>query len=149
MKVFDKEIMVIPAGKTLTAIENPKCRLYECPAGGKNYKARARTRPLYVAFAKNSQFKTLYKVQDVLYVDLTDNTQIAHIANIKDAKGNEIYKDFQNRVSNYLKIFPLSKGCIKALFVIDGDNSIELKKAYSCKSTRNHHFLTLKEVFDP
>lgn len=143
MKQYDKEILCIPAGKTLPQIQ--QYWLYECPTKGRQYKRRGEMRPLYLAFRKsgaNGRLDTLYKVQDVVAIDLNDDPSIDALDNLK------IYPNIKKRISGY--VAACHPNGVKWLFILDKDNSITLPFPVefdgNTKGMSGHIELTLKEV---
>lgn len=148
MKFYEKEVMSIPAAITLSAVNDPNCALYECPseASGskKNYQyiKRGKTKTLYIAFRKRyGVVEYLYKIQDVVNIDLNDTKEISNLASfINDP-------NISNRINTYKKYFPNVSGR-KWLFIIDHSNSIKLQKPISLgKGIRNHKYHNLKDFF--
>ena len=144
MNYYDVEVLCIPAGNTIATVR--KHGIYECPTTGRQFKKRGTMRPLYVCFRErghNGRFDTLYKVQDVVAMDMNDALAVDAL----DRKG--IYTDIKNRICGYVKdVNPLGE---KFVFILDFDHSIKLPQPVEFASTRGmagHVILTLKEVLD-
>ncbi|MBR4218755.1 MAG: hypothetical protein IKR71_06890 [Bacteroidales bacterium] len=143
MKQYDKEILCIPAGNTLSLIQ--KYWLYECPTVGRQYKRRGQMRPLYLAFRKsrsNGRFDTLYKVQDVVAIDMNDNNAVNALENQKK------YPDIKNRIQGY--VAECKPTGLKWVFILDKDNSIKLPFPVefegNTKGMSGHIDIALKDV---
>ena len=59
--ISDKEVWSIPAGSTIAAIEDPECRIYECPIDYAEVEAS------YISFRGKAGGKadTVYKIKDI------------------------------------------------------------------------------------
>ena len=142
MNTYDVEVLCIPAGNTLSSVK--KHGIYECPVNGRQYKKRGMRRPLYICFRKkgnNGRFDTLYKLQDVVAMDINDKAAIEALAAQKNDPG------IANRINGYVNdIHPTGQ---KYIFILDIKNSIKLPYAVEFSSTRGmagHVILTLKEL---
>lgn len=144
MNYYDKEILSIPAGNTIKTVQ--QCFIYECPSRGK-YKARGEKHPLYVAFRHRGQhgrITDLYKIQDIIKLDLDDTSAIDAI----DSTGR--YKNFKERIEYYKKHEPNYSKELKWVFILDQDSSIKLPNPVeyegSIKGLAGTAYLTLSEV---
>ncbi len=142
MNTYDVEVLCIPAGKTLQQIR--KYGIYECPTKGRQYKRRGLMRPLYISFREgrnNGQFDFLYKVKDIIAMDMNDTEAIASLK----AKGT--FTDIDDRINGYVNaIHPNGE---KWVFILDLDESIKLPMPVQFSKTKGlmgHIKLTLKDV---
>lgn len=145
MFFYDEEILSIPAGNTIKSVN--KHALYECPITGK-YKSRGEKHPLYVAFRhskQNGRIEKLYKIQDIIMLDLDDTDAIDAI----DSTG--MYPCIKNRIEGYKLDEPNYKKGTKWVFVLDNDKSIILpypvEYAGSIQGLAGTTYLSLAEVF--
>lgn len=145
MNQYDVEVLCIPAGKTLSFVR--KHLIYECPIAGRQFKKRGLMRPLYICFREsgnNGRFDTLYKVQDVISMDMNDKLSLQELVT------NDIYPDIENRINGYVSdVHPNGD---KYVFILDKQHSIQLPLPVMFQNTRGmtgHIFLTLKEVLNP
>lgn len=112
MKHYEEEIVSIPAGNSYEAVVSSG--IYECPV---EYKRNPQN-PLFITFREKGggAMKTLYKLLDVLELDLDDEASIEKVdkqLNLKD------------RLDRYKSIGTPSKG-VKKVYVLDVDNAITL-----------------------
>ena len=142
MTTYDVEILCIPAGRTLPHIR--KYGIYECPTIGRQYKRRGLMRPLYISFREgrnNGQFDILYKVKDVIAMDMNDKSAVASLK----AKGS--YPNIEQRINGYVN--DLHPNGNKWVFILDLDESIKLPMPVQfskAKGMMGHVILTLKDV---
>lgn len=111
MKHYEEEIVSIPAGNSYEAVVSSG--IYECPVDYNTPK-----KALFMTFREKDggAMKTLYKLLDVLELDLDDEASIEKVdkqLNLKD------------RLDRYKSIGTPSKG-VKKVYVLDVDNAITL-----------------------
>lgn len=111
MKHYEEEIVSIPAGNSYEAVVSSG--IYECPV---DYNTPQKT--LFMTFREKDggAMRTLYKLLDVLELDLDDEASIEKVdkqLNLKD------------RLDRYKSIGTPSKG-VKKVYVLDVDNAITL-----------------------
>lgn len=116
MKYYDEEILSIPAKDTYDAIM--KSGIYECP---NDYKSRKRS--LFITFrAEKGRMDLLYKLKDVVELDVNDNTAINVV--------NNSLPDFASRLSTYKQIVNSKKNKKvsgeKRVYILDMDHPIKL-----------------------
>lgn len=116
MKYYDEEILSIPANDTYDAIM--KSGIYECPD---DYKTRKRS--LFITFrAEKGRMDLLYKLKDVVELDVNDATAINVV--------NNSLTDFASRLSTYKKIVKSKPNKQvsgkKRVYILDMDNPITL-----------------------
>ncbi len=156
MDYFDVEILSVPAGISYKFAGDPKCAIYECPVTGKQYEARGKKRPLFMAFRlpkSHGRIEWLYKIQDILTFDLSDDQTIEAINSIME-NGKPKYPNFRERINYYkqnTRITNLVATGKKLVFIIDLNNSIELpfpvEYDESIRGQAGNVYLTLHEVF--
>lgn len=126
---YDVEVLSLPAGDTIDMVRDNNCAIYECPANG-CFKARGEKKPLFMAFRERNnhgRMTHLYKIQDVLCLNLEDEIAIDSFSTQTDDKGNLKYKGFRDRINYYKrKNKNQSKGGDRWVFLLDVENSIEL-----------------------
>lgn len=111
MKHYEEEIVSIPAGNSYEAVVSSG--IYECPVDYNTPK-----KALFMTFREKNggAMRTLYKLLDVLELDLDDEASIEKVdkqLNLKD------------RLDRYKSIGTPSKG-VKKVYVLDVDNAITL-----------------------
>lgn len=111
MKHYEEEIVSIPAGNSYEAVVSSG--IYECPVDYNSPK-----KALFMTFREKDggAMRTLYKLLDVLELDLDDEASIEKVdkqLNLKD------------RLDRYKSIGTPSKG-VKKVYVLDVDNAITL-----------------------
>ena len=111
MKHYEEEIVSIPAGNSYEAVVSSG--IYECPVDCNTPK-----KALFMTFREKDggAMRTLYKLLDVLELDLDDEASIEKVdkqLNLKD------------RLDRYKSIGTPSKG-VKKVYVLDVDNAITL-----------------------
>ncbi len=92
MKYYEKEVLSVPAGKSLTMVQQHN--IYVCP-DTKNYNYK---RPLFVTFrqAKGGVMDKLYKIEDIIILNPTNPNEIQAL---KDSTYTDSVK---TRISNYI-----------------------------------------------
>lgn len=116
MKYYDEEILSIPANDTYDAIM--KSGIYECP---NDYKSRKRS--LFITFrAKQGRMDYLYKLKDVVELDVNDITAINVV--------NNSLPGFTSRLSTYKQIVERKKSKTvhgkKRVYILDMDHPIKM-----------------------
>ena len=114
MKYYDCEVLSIPAGKTIKAVE--EFGIYECDWGTNK---RGEHKPLFIAFrGKKGRVKTLYKIDDVLSMHLKGD--------LYESDLNSLSPDIKERIVNYKKEIIVGGKDFKWVFIINKHESIEL-----------------------
>lgn len=147
MNYYDNEVLIIPASKTIRAVEDKDCSIYECPVKQGQFNSRANAHPLYLAFKAKGEFKTLFKVQAVVQLDINDMSAINSLDSLVE---NGIYKypNLKDRIAVYKKYVPKVSG-MKWVFLLDYDNAINLYYPVLVPSgARGIEYRTLKEIFN-
>lgn len=154
MKFYNEEVLIIPASKTLDSIETDY--FYQCLAGTRHDDARANSHPLYVAFAKNSIVKKLYKILDIVKMSFSDDSAIAYITQKHNHLTRESFTQcWQKLKSGYDALPPDKKEKAvvpehdRWVFVLDNNNSIILPKEVKIGWHQNHTFRSLQEMLNP
>ena len=121
MKHYEEEIVSIPAGNSYEAVVSSG--IYECPV---EYKRRNPQNPLFITFREKGggAMKTLYKLLDVLELDLDDE---ASIEKVDEASIEKVGKrlNLKDRLDRYKSFGTLTKG-VKRVYVLDIDDAITL-----------------------
>lgn len=120
MKHYEEEIVSIPAGNSYEAVVSSG--IYECPVESK----RNPQNPLFITFREKGggAMKTLYKLLDVLELDLDDE---ASIEKVDEASIEKVGKqlNLKDRLDRYKSIGTPTKG-VKRVYVLDIDDAITL-----------------------
>lgn len=113
MKHYEEEIVSIPAGNSYEAVVSSG--IYECPV---EYKRRNPQNPLFITFREKGggAMKTLYKLLDVLELDLDDEASIEKV-------GKQL--NLKDRLDRYKSFGTPTKG-VKRVYVLDIDDAITL-----------------------
>lgn len=121
MKHYEEEIVSIPAGNSYEAVVSSG--IYECPV---EYKRRNPQNPLFITFREKGggAMKTLYKLLDVLELDLDDE---ASIEKVDEASIEKVGKrlNLKDRLDRYKSFGTPTKG-VKRVYVLDIDDAITL-----------------------
>ena len=119
MKHYEEEIVSIPAGNSYEAVVSSG--IYECPV---EYKKRNPQNPLFITFREKGggAMKTLYKLLDVLELDLDDE---ASIEKVDEASKVGKQLNLKDRIDRYKSIGTPTKG-VKRVYVLDIDDAITL-----------------------
>lgn len=119
MKHYEEEIVSIPAGNSYEAVVSSG--IYECPV---EYKKRNPQNPLFITFREKGggAMKTLYKLLDVLELDLDDE---ASIEKVDEASKVGKQLNLKDRIDRYKSIGTPTKG-VKRGYVLDIDDAITL-----------------------
>lgn len=112
MKHYEEEIVSIPAGNSYEAVVSSG--IYECPV---EYKRNPQN-PLFITFREKGggAMKTLYKLLDVLELDLDDEASIEKV-------GKQL--NLKDRLDRYKSFGTPTKG-VKRVYVLDIDDAITL-----------------------
>lgn len=120
MKHYEEEIVSIPAGNSYEAVVSSG--IYECPV---EYKRNPQN-PLFITFREKGggAMKTLYKLLDVLELDLDDE---ASIEKVDEASIEKVGKqlNLKSRLDRYKSFGTPTKG-VKRVYVLDIDDAITL-----------------------
>lgn len=120
MKHYEEEIVSIPAGNSYEAVVS--FGIYECPV---EYKRNPQN-PLFITFREKGggAMKTLYKLLDVLELDLDDE---ASIEKVDEASIEKVGKqlNLKDRLDRYKSFGTPTKG-VKRVYVLDIDDAITL-----------------------
>lgn len=120
MKHYEEEIVSIPAGNSYEAVVSSG--IYECPV---EYKRNPQN-PLFITFREKGggAMKTLYKLLDVLELDLDDE---ASIEKVDEASIEKVGKqlNLKDRLDRY-KFFGTPTKGVKRVYVLDIDDAITL-----------------------
>lgn len=147
MNYYDKEVLVIPATKTIKALKDPQCGIYECPVKTGQFNTRAQSHPLYIAFKESGKIDTLYKLKEIVQIDITDQVAIDSLNEVVE-NGIRRYPEFKKKIDKYKTYNPGVKGN-KWIFIIDFDNSIDLYYPVLIPSgARGNEYRSLKEIFN-
>lgn len=113
MKHYEEEIVSIPAGNSYEAVVSSG--IYECPV---EYKRRNPQNPLFITFREKGggAMNTLYKLFDVLELDLDDEASIEKV-------GKQL--NLKDRLDRYKSFGTPTKG-VKRVYVLDIDDAITL-----------------------
>ena len=120
MKHYEEEIVSIPAGNSYEAVVSSG--IYECPV---EYKRNPQN-PLFITFREKGggAMKTLYKLLDVLELDLDDEASIEKVDETSIEKvGKQL--NLKDRLDRYKSIGTPTKG-VKRVYVLDIDDAITL-----------------------
>ena len=120
MKHYEEEIVSIPAGNSYEAVVSSG--IYECPV---EYKRNPQN-PLFITFREKGggAMKTLYKLLDVLELDLADEASIEKVDETSIEKvGKQL--NLKDRLDRYKSIGTPTKG-VKRVYVLDIDDAITL-----------------------
>lgn len=120
MKHYEEEIVSIPAGNSYETVVSSG--IYECPV---EYKRNPQN-PLFITFREKGggAMKTLYKLLDVLELDLDDE---ASIEKVDEASIEKVGKqlNLKSRLDRYKSFGTPTKG-VKRVYVLDIDDAITL-----------------------
>lgn len=120
MKHYEEEVVSIPAGNSYEAVVSSG--IYECPV---EYKRNPQN-PLFITFREKGggAMKTLYKLLDVLELDLDDE---ASIEKVDEASIEKVGKqlNLKDRLDRYKSFGTPTKG-VKRVYVLDIDDAITL-----------------------
>lgn len=120
MKHYEEEIVSIPAGNSYEAVVSSG--IYECPV---EYKRNPQN-PLFITFREKGggAMRTLYKLLDVLELDLDDE---ASIEKVDEASIEKVGKqlNLKDRLDRYKSFGTPTKG-VKRVYVLDIDDAITL-----------------------
>lgn len=120
MKHYEEEIVSIPAGNSYEAVVSSG--IYECLV---EYKRNPQN-PLFITFREKGggAMKTLYKLLDVLELDLDDE---ASIEKVDEASIEKVGKqlNLKDRLDRYKSFGTPTKG-VKRVYVLDIDDAITL-----------------------
>lgn len=151
MKFYNKEILSINASRTINYVKDKDIAIWECPNNPNDpkkrsyitYKTRAESKPLYFAYRDHGRIEYLFKILDVVSLNLDDDSAI----DVLDKMGK--YPNIKKRLEKYKKESHATG--TKFVFIIDLDESIELpfpvQYDNSSRAPQGDVYLSLKEVF--
>ena len=139
MKYYEKEVLSIPAGSSISDVE--KYNIYICP-DNKNYNYK---RPLFVTFRQRNGgiMRKLYKIDDIVILNPSNQNEIETLK-------NSTYPDnVKNRILGYLNSSNYSHGHPddERFYILSETESIELHN--NPKPMRNNAkftYYSLKEI---
>lgn len=139
MKYYEREVLSIPAGKSLTMVQ--QYNIYVCP-DTKNYNYK---RPLFVTFrqANGGVMNKLYKIEDIIILNPTNQNEV-------QALQNSTYPDnIKTRISSYLAAANYNSPIDydERFYILSETDSIDLNQ--NPKPQRNNAkftYYTLKEI---
>ncbi|HRP91075.1 MAG TPA: hypothetical protein PKX92_13670 [Edaphocola sp.] len=139
MKYYEKEVLSIPAGKSLTLVQQHN--IYVCP-DTKNYNYK---RPLFVTFrqANGGVMDKLYKIEDIIILNPTNPNEIQ---SLKDSTYPDIVK---TRISNYLSAtnYNTPINYDERFYILSETESIDLSlKPKPQRNNAKFTYYTLKEI---
>ena len=132
--ISDKEVWSIPAGSTIAAIEDPECRIYECPIDYAEVEAS------YISFRGKAGGKadTVYKIKDICNgVNVSDPNEL-----------NALYAEkpeYKARLQKYLSI--VHPEGVRLVFFLD-DASSDINLLYPVMPKRNNSFKSFYHMAD-
>lgn len=154
MKYFTHEVISIPASVTYHLISQQN--IYVCPATSKQFNARAKEKPQYVAFRqRGGKITELRKIIDIIKLDLSWN---------RNSYVTQQDQTFLNANSKYIGVVkaidtwckdpvhkPLFPSGLSFVYILDTSEKIVLSKAVydkgkSGKGARNHTFPKLTAI---
>jgi len=93
MKYYEREVLSIPAGKTIELVE--KHLVYECP----NTKYYQYKKPIFLAFRKSGggEMSQLYKIEEIIVLNPTVESEIEVI------KDSDLDSQIKNRLLKFIK----------------------------------------------
>jgi hypothetical protein len=139
MRYYEKEVLSIPAGKSLELVE--QYNIYVCP-DTKNYNYK---KPIFVGFRKSGGgvMDRLYKIEDIIILNPTIKSEV-------DTFNNSIYsEDIKTRILNYIEasnyISPIDFD--ERFYVLSETETIELNhKPRPQRNNAKFTYYTLSEV---
>lgn len=139
MKYYEKEVLSIPAGKSLTMVQHHN--IYVCPdTNNYNYK-----RPLFVTFrqARGGVMDKLYKIEDIIILNPTTPTEV-------QALKDSTYPDsVKTRISDYLAAtnYNTPIDYDERFYILSKTESIDLNlKPKPIRNNAKFTYYTLKEI---
>jgi len=139
MKYYEKEILSIPAGKSLIMVQ--QYNIYVCP-DTRNYNYK---RPLFITFrqANGGLMDKLYKIEDIIILNPTNPNEV-------QALKDSTYPDsVKARISNYLTVtnYNIPIDYDLRFYLLSETESIELcLKPKPQKNNAKFTYYTLKEI---
>ena len=149
MRFYDKEVLVLPANKTHQTIQN--YHFYECAANTKHGDARANSHPLFVAFRVGGKVSELFRIREIVKLDMTDVAAIAYLTNKYPYLNGGLQQYVAGLIASYNSLSPAQQQkAVKPwddrwFFVLE-QNIITLPKPVAIKYCRNHTFYTLDQL---
>ena len=145
MNYYDIEVLSIPAGDTVLAVEETS--IYECPSEKAPYRSRGEHKPLFMAFrGEKGLVKKLYKVESLIATPISG----PDYEMFKETHSKELV----DRIEKYKEIvkYEETNGDTQSkwVFFLDDEKSIVLDPPVKYK--RNNSFVEtkrpLKDYFD-
>lgn len=138
MKYYEKEVLSIPAGRSIENVE--KYNIYVCP-DTKDYSYK---KPLFVTFraAKGGIMNKLYKIEDILILNPTNKSEIESLLN------STYSENIKNRIIEYIKASNYSDiNYDERFYILSESENIDLPN--NPKPQRNNAkftYYTLKDI---
>ena len=136
MHFYEKEVLSIPAGKTINLVE--KHLIYECP-DKEEYRYK---KPIFITFRDKGGgvMRKLYKIEDILVFNPTINSDIDRVNDyLKDAR-------IKNRLKNYIYDSIYEDSEEKRFYILSAEEIIQLNNMP--KPERNNAKFTYYRLFD-
>jgi hypothetical protein len=139
MKYYEKEVLSIPAGKSLKLVE--QFNIYVCP-DTKNYNYK---KPIFVGFRKagGGIMERLYKIEDIIILNPTVKSEV-------ETFNNSVYStDIKRRILNYIKAanYGAQIDFDERFYILSETEVIELNnKPRPKKNNAKFTYYTLSEV---
>lgn len=139
MKYYEKEVLSIPAGKSLAMVQQHN--IYVCP-DTKNYNYK---RPLFVTFrqANGGVMDKLYKIEDIIILNSTNQNEV-------QALKDSTYSDnFKTRITNYINVAYCNTQIDydQRFYILSETESIDLSlNPRPQKNNAKFTYYTLKEI---
>ena len=149
MRFYDKEVLVLPANKTHQTIQN--YLFYECAANTKHGDARANSHPLFVAFRVGGTVSELFRIREIIKVNMTDAAAIAYLTQTYRYLDGGLQQYVDNMIASFNSLHPDQQlAAVKPwddrwFFVLE-QKIITLPKPVVVKYCRNHTFYTLDQL---
>jgi len=139
MHYYEKEVLSIPAGKTIKLVEN--YNIYECP----NNSSYSYKKTIFITFrnAGGGVMEKLYKIEDIIVFDPTNQSDLDRVMDsMEKPNTKERLKNFINEC----KFDPSKKEGEKKFFILSEDEIIILPMKPRPK--RNNAKFTYYRLFD-
>lgn len=138
MKYYEKEVLSIPAGKSLDRVH--KYKIYECPDTPEyNYK-----KPLFMCFrqSKGGEMNCLYKIEDIVIFNPVEKSEL------ETFKNSTLQDHVKTRVLAYIKdtTFPAGLDHDKRFYILSETENIPL--AHLPRPERNNAKFTYYSLVD-
>ena len=139
MKYYEKEVLSIPAGKSINLVN--KYKIYVCPdSSAYNYK-----KSIFVSFRNKGGgvMDKLFKIEDILVFNPTIKSELQRVNDI------ELPESVKKRIFGYIKEakFQKEKDDVKKFFILSMDQIIELKhNPHPKKNNAKFSYYTLSDI---